>query len=415
MTILRNIKENKGQATLASVLITSLMLMSAGLYVFINEAKADALTSIKDVLSTSTPSASANHTIFFTTSVGLAASETVIVDFNFDSATPIPAALDFEDIDFSFQTTPDGVCDTGDTEIVLAATPLTTTMGVVRTDLNTLTFTNGSVTAAAGSEICIEVGTNAETGVTGVEQIVNSAGSGSPGTAAIDSVVISGTIGNNDTGTALVAFVEGVAVSVTVDASLSFAIGLVTSGSCTEGGAATAVTTTATTVPFGSAGLAVDTFYKGCQDLTVSTNAANGYSITTEENTSLLRTGADAADKTINDATCDSGPCTSVIAAGTTTPWATAASNDGFGYTCSGAACDAAFATAAEFNAFPCQSAVAASCDPVDGTLAKATPISSAGAVSAQVSRIVYKLSFAGAQPAGAYSNTITYIATPTF
>src|SRR3989344_5085574 len=95
--------------------------------------------------------------------------------------------------------------------------PAGASMGVVRTDLNTLTFTNGSTTIAANSEICIEVGTNAETGVTGIEQIVNSAGSGTPGTAAVDTVVISGTIGNADTGTALVAFVEGVAVSVTVE------------------------------------------------------------------------------------------------------------------------------------------------------------------------------------------------------
>ena len=417
MTILKNIKENRGRVTLASVLITSLMLTSLGLFTFINGAKADALSSVKDVLSTSTPSASANHTIFFTTSVGLAADETIIVDFNFDSATPIPAALNFEDIDLSFDTTPDAACDAGggDTEMALLGAPAAASMGVVRTDLNTLTFTNGSTTIAANSEICIEVGTNAETGVTGIEQIVNSAGSGTPGTAAVDTVIISGTIGNDDTGTALVAFVEGVAVSVTVDASLSFTIAGVASGSCTEGGAATAVTTTVTTVPFGTSGLTTDTFYKGCQDITISTNASGGYSTSVQEDTSLLRTGADAGDKTIDDATCDSNDCTSVIAAGTTTAWGTAANNGGFGYTCSGSACNAAFATAAEFNAFPCQSAVAAECDPVNGPEAVQTPFSSTIAVATEVSRIVYKLTFSPIQPAGAYSNTVTYITTPTF
>jgi len=415
MTILKNIKENRGRVTLASVLITSLMIMSVGLYVFTNTAKADALTAIKDILSTSTPSASANHTIFFTTSVGLAADETIIVDFNFDSATPIPATLNFEDIDLSFDATADAACDVGggDTEMALAAAPVTTTMGVVRTDLNTLTFTNGSTTIAANSEICIEVGTNAETGVTGIEQIVNSAGSGTPGTAAVDTVVISGTIGNADTGTALVAFVEGVAVSVTVDASLSFTIAGVTDTACTQGGTATQVTTTTGTVPFGTTGLLPNTFYKGCQDLTLSTNAAGGYSITTEENTSLLRTGT--GDTTIDDAICDAGDCSSVIGTTTTKPWDTATANWGFGYTCSGSACNAAFATATEFNAFACQSAVAASCDPNDGPLVLATPVTNAGAVNAEASRIVYKLSFSGVQPAGVYGNTITYIATPTF
>src|SRR3989344_8252258 len=175
MTILKNIKENRGRVTLASVLITSLMLTSLGLFTFINGAKADALSSVKDVLSTSTPSTSANHTIFFTTSVGLAGSETIIVDYNFDSATPIPATLDFEDIDLSFDTTPDAACDAGggDTEMALAAAPVTTTMGVVRTSATVLTFTNGTTAITSVSEICIEIGTNAETGVTGIEQITN--------------------------------------------------------------------------------------------------------------------------------------------------------------------------------------------------------------------------------------------------
>ena len=414
MTILKNLKENRGRVTLASLLITSLMLASVGLFTLINEVNASALTSVKLTLSTSAPSVVANHTLFFTATNGLASGETIILTNNFDG-TPIPVALDFEDIDLSYDTTPDAACDAGggDTEMALAAAPVTTTMGVVRTSATVLTFTNGTTAITSGSEICIEIGTNAETGVTGIEQIVNSAGSGTPGTAAVDTVVISGTIGNADTGTALVAFVEGVAVSVTVDASLSFTIAGVASGSCTQGGAATAVTTTTGTVPFGTTGLLPNTFYKGCQDLTLSTNAAGGYSITTEENTSLLRTGT--GDTTIDDAICDAGDCSSVIGTTTTKPWDTATANWGFGYTCSGSACNAAFATATEFNAFACQSAVAASCDPNDGPLALATPVTNAGAVNAEASRIVYKLSFSGVQPAGVYGNTITYIATPTF
>ena len=104
-----------------------------------------------------------------------------------------------------------------------------------------------------------------------------------------------------------------------------------------------------------------------------------------------------------------------MIGTTTTKPWDTATANWGFGYTCSGSACNAAFATATEFNAFACQSAVAASCDPNDGPLVLATPVTNAGAVNAEASRIVYKLSFSGVQPAGVYGNTITYIATPTF
>jgi len=417
MTILKNLKENRGRVTLASVLMMSLILATSGLFVFVNEAKADALTSVRDILSTSAPSVVADHTIFFLATNGLANAETIILTTNFDG-TPIPAALNFDDIDLSYDATPDGVCDGGDgAEMTLAAAPSGTTMGVVRTSATVLTFTNGSQTIGAGDEICIEIGLNAEEGGATAEQITNgSKDSVAAGTAKVWSMAISGTIGNNDTGTALVAIIEGVTVSVTVDASMSFTIAGVTDTSCTEGGSATQVTTTTGTVPYGTSGLTPNTFYKGCQDLTVSTNAANGYSISTEEDTSLLRTGPDSDDKTIDDAICDvAATCSSVIAAGTTTAWTDATSRQGFGYTCSGSACDAAFNSASEFNAFPCQSAVAASCDPVDGTLAKADPISASTSVSAQVSRIVYKLSFSGVQPPGAYSNTITYIATPTF
>ena len=419
MTILKNLKENRGRVTLASLLITSLMLASVGLFTLINEVNASALTSVKLTLSTSAPSVVANHTLFFTATNGLASGETIILTNNFDG-TPIPVALDFEDIDLSYDTTPDAACDAGggDTEMALAAAPVTTTMGVVRTSATVLTFTNGTTEITSGSEICIEMGTNAETGVTGIEQITNASKQAvAAGTANVKSVEITGNIGSDDTGTALAAIIEGVAVTVTVDESMSFSIAGVASGSCTEGGAATAVTTTTGTIPFGASGLLPDTFYKGCQDLTLSTNASSGYSITTEENTSLLRTGS--GDRTIDDAICDAADnCTSVIdntGGGTTAAWATATARHGFGYTCSGSACNAAFATATEFNAFPCRSSVVAECDPVDGPLALETPISSSIAVSTQASRIVYKLSFSGTQPAGSYSNTITYIATPTF
>jgi len=181
----------------------------------------------------------------------------------------------------------------------------------------------------------------------------------------------------------MVAIIEGVAVSVTIDESLSFSIAGVTNTACTEGGTATQVTTTAITVPFGSSGLAANTFYKGCHDLTVSTNAASGYSVTNEVNTSLLRPGTDSGDKTIDNAICDDGSCTAVIGTATTTPWATATAN-GFGYTCSGTACNAEFNAASEFNRFVCTGSDA-NCEPGSGgeaVAANTTSITSATAVS---------------------------------
>ncbi|KKU47563.1 hypothetical protein A3E96_01785 [Candidatus Uhrbacteria bacterium RIFCSPHIGHO2_12_FULL_46_13] len=411
--------------TVVYVLIFSIITFFSGAHIWglLPPARAAALTSVKDVLSTSESGANANHTIQFVTPSGVLLS-THTVTLTFDGSPLFDVSgLDEDDVDMSEDTTGDiGDCGSFATaKTTIAGAPDGTNWGVTFSG-QTIVFThpsgddNQDIAAGACVQIRIGDGTVAMDSGTGDAQINNPAGNGD-GVAEIETIDIATDSTVDDSGTAMTATVEGVAVSVTVDESLAFSIAVVTSGNCTEGGGGTAVTTTATTVPFDSIALAVNTFYRGCHDLTVSTNAANGYTTTVEENKSLIRTGTDGGDKTINDAICDAGDdCTSAIGAGTTSPWATATANHGFGYTCSGSACDAAFATAAEFNAFPCRSSTASDCDPVDGPLALATPISSGGVpVSAQTSRIVYKLSFSATQPAGTYGNTITYITTPTF
>src|SRR3989338_7991912 len=82
MTILKNIKENRGRVTLASLLITSLMIMSVGLYVFVNEASATAITAAKDVLSDPRPggTVSSNHTLTFTINDAIDDGDTLTID-----------------------------------------------------------------------------------------------------------------------------------------------------------------------------------------------------------------------------------------------------------------------------------------------------------------------------------------------
>ncbi len=406
-----NLKENKGRITLASLLVTSLVLTTVGLYAFANTAKAAVLTSMKDTLSTSTPSVVANHTLLFT-GLGLAASETIILTLNFDG-TPIPTTLDYTDIDFSFQAAPDGVCNTGDTEMTLAAAPVTTTMGVVRTSATVLTFTNGSTAVASGSEICIEIGKNATNQSTGVRQITNASKEGvGLGTGNIKSISISGTFG--DTGDALVAIIEGVAVSVTVDESLSFSIVGVTNANCDTSFTTLAGPDTVTTdaaVLFTTVST-TNAFVHACHDLTISTNGVTGYGITAEENQSLLRTGGDSNDKTIDDSLGNAGTMTHAVS----DAWSTTTVN-GFGYSCvlsTGGQGDCVITAGTNYRQFPCTGA-AGVCDPDGGGEAVTTVASSLVPVSAKVSRIEYKLNISGVQPAGAYSNVITYIASPTF
>src|SRR3990167_10244016 len=82
-------------------------------------ANAAALTDKSDTLSTIKASTVSNQTILFTTPTGVAAGETITLTL---TSFSVAAALDFEDLDLSEDATPDGVCDTGDTEKTLAAT-----------------------------------------------------------------------------------------------------------------------------------------------------------------------------------------------------------------------------------------------------------------------------------------------------
>lgn len=394
-----------------------LILALTATYVTIEPAKATVLTYVKDTLSTSAPSTVANHELLFRTSVGVAASETIILTLNFDG-TPIPVALDFTDIDLSYDASPDGSCAAGggETEMTLAAAPSGATMGVVRSSATVITFTNGSTAIAASSEVCVQIGTNATEGTTGDQQITNASKEGvGVGTANIKTVAISGTLGNDDTGTALVAIVEGITVSVTVDESMSFVIAGVTNANCDTtfsalGGPDTITTSAA--VPFGTIAT-FDTFYHACHDLNVSTNAATGFSITAEENQSLLRTAGDSNDKTIDDSSCDATGCTSAV----DRPWTDASTYNGFAYTCrksddTGQG-ECSITTTDQYKRFACTGATAI-CDPADSLSATAV-VSSSAAISGSSSRVEYKLSIDGVQPAGYYTNTVTYIATPTF
>lgn len=407
-----------GRMALITLLSLSLLVMGGGFYYLTKDVKAASLTSLRATINNSTPSATSTWTIQFVVPTLINESDTIVLNFDTLGTTDqftLDGNLQADDFDLAEDTdgTP-GTCSGTLTDETLGVTFTSNNWTVgVNTSTDTVTFTATSTVGtyiAANACVVIEIGSNATSQATGSRFITNPAKVAAAGTADIYDLAVSFT-GNAaaDSGSALVAVIEGVTVSVSVDESLSFSIAGVASGSCTQGGTATAITTTTSTVPFGSSGLTAETFYKGCHDLTVGSNATQGYTISVQENTSLLA----SSGATIDDTTCDAGDCTEVIASGTTTAWETA-TNNGFGYTCSGSQCDSDFATATEFSQFPC-TGTAAQCDGGSGGEAAQTPISHATSTSDQTNRIVYKLSFDTVQEAGDYSNTITYIATPTF
>ena len=195
---------------------------------------------------------------------------------------------------------------------------------------------------------------------------------------------------------AKVSILDHTVVDVTIDETLTFTVSGQTTGQCNT----TAQTnTTATSVSYGSVN--ANQFYQGCQELLVTTNASDGYSVTVQQDGALTS----AATDTIAAGNCD-GACS----VGGDAAWATA-SNNGFGYCVEEIAGTEAQATA------QCDAGASAGYR-LFGTLGTDTPeviMSNANNVDSNVIEIGYKISVSGIQPAGTYSNEVLFVATPTY
>lgn len=361
----------------------NLYLVLIGLLIFgtwmVQPARAD-LTNVKDTLSDSRPTTASNHTIQFTLSGAnsIRDNETIIVTFpsGFDLSS-----VDYTDMDLDGSVSP---------EATLASSPSGSDWGVQVTG-QTITFTaplSGGPHIGNAETVTIEIGTNATYGVTGDQQIINP----TAGSYTID-IAVNGS--SPETGALVVAVIAGVTVSATITESLTFAIAGVNNTDCTQGNAVTAVTTTATTVPFES--MTPNNFKKGCQLLTVNTNAGDGFIITSQETDQLTNSGG----QTIPDTTCDNGSCTEITA----DAWVTATANHGLGHTCFGLSCVAAYSSGTNYRQF----ASIADAETAQTMMSSSTPVTNA------TSTVVYQLSVPVSQASGDYTNTVVYIATAQF
>ena len=164
-----------------------------------------------------------------------------------------------------------------------------------------------------------------------------------------------------------------------------------------DGATVSVVNTTETQVDFGT--ISANTFYQGCQDIEVSTNAGGGYSGTVQEQ-AKLKTGSGS---TISDTTCDAGTCTEITAAAWTNP-----ANVGFGHTCRNQTnndCVSGYSNGTNFRQFADISAG----ETAQNFMTSSTPVRIA------VGRVKYRLSVPSSQAAGTYTTKIIYIITPTY
>jgi hypothetical protein len=254
------------------------------------------------------------------------------------------------------------------------------------------TDSTSTVHVATGTPITIKVGSNATQQQQGGHWITN------PSSAGIYTISVGGTFGGS--GNMLVSINGRVQVSAAVAESLALTVSSVNAVNCTadDGATVNSVTSTATSVPFGTVSL--NAFSQGCQDLVVSTNAGNGYSLTVQES-SAMKTANGAF--TIPDTTCDAGGCTESAAAA----WTNATKN-GLGHTCfnqdSNHDCNSAYFNGTLFR----QLANIAAGETAQAVMSSSTAATATG-------RMKYRLSAGNAQSPGTYTTIITYIITGTY
>lgn len=223
-----------------------------------------------------------------------------------------------------------------------------------------------------------------------------------------------------DTADTAVAPIEAVFVSATVDETLSFTITgqASTAAACGVAGG-TDVTTTFSTVPFGT--LSLNTLVDAAHDLEVSTNATNGYAVTAIETDQLGKDGgacsgdtADEDDDCIEDTLGDGA----ALASNTNGEDFETSTTNGFGYSLDSTdGSDAAF----EWDS------TSGSCDgsgtdfcarqfaDEENSDSPVTIMSNAGPVNSKNIYVCYRIAVGALQPAGYYYSTVRYTATPTF
>ena len=366
-----NILESfRAQKYLAAVLVVTLLTWIFGVPAWKHTANAASLTNVSDTLSDSDLGVGSNHTIVFTTPNGVGAGGSFSITFptNFDLQD-----LTFNDIDMATSG-----------EATLAAAPAGETWGVATTSQYVLTFTSGTGIIASSTTVTIEIGTHATAGATGDTQILNDPAPGSK----IISIALP-----QDSASTRIVIVDNVVVTASVDTVFDFTVAGVASGQSVNGSATTtAALTTATTMPFGT--LNTTGSKTLAQDLTVTTNAKNGFSVTVQQNQNLLSsTGADI-DGFINGSYTE-----------TPSAWE---------------------APSAIFGSEATYGHLAMTSDDVDIFAAADTWIAASttakqimtwtGPTNATTTRFGLQVGISAFQEAGTdYTNTLTYIATPTF
>ena len=348
-------------------------------------AQAANVTSFSDTLSDSAPGVGADHTVEFVTPSGMSAGGTLTITFA--SAFGNIAAITATDVDLVI----------AGSDVSLASSASGATWGVSTTsDSVVLTSDTGAINP--DDTVVIRIGTNAAFGGTGTNQITN------PVTP--NSYVIAVDVDGEDSGQTRVAIVDEVVVTASVDTVFTFTVSGVGGGE-TVNSVTTTGTSTATEIVFGTlqAGVASTT----AQDLTVVTNASNGFVVTVQTDQQLQ-----ASNNAIIEGFIE-GQYTSTPAEWVS-PNPVIGQSNTYGHW--GITTDDATLTESLSDIFDVSGSgnrfVSASTTPVE-VLRHDGPVNGVEH-SDGTARVGYRVEISALQPAGSdYTATLTYVATPIF
>ena len=358
-----------------AVLLWSLGLPSLRL------AEAASLTSVSNTLSDSDPSALSTHTIAFTIPAGSngidTTGETIVVTFP-DGFNLSTSTVAFGDITLSVG----GAAQT----VAAAAAGATWGASIASQDL-TLTTDTGTVTA--GQEVIIGVGTAGT-----ARQVTNHS-------ATTSYEFLIDVASGQDTGRTRVAIIENVDVTARVDTVFTFAVAGVGGGQ-TVNGTTTNGTSSATAIPFGT--LTAGNSTTTAHDLTVTTNAGQGYTVTVVADSELVNSTGDeiagfSNGSYVTDPTTWSSPLGTIGTPETYGHWGVTSDDTN------------TFARGAE--EFGANEWVSASTTPI-AVLGHDGPSNGTG-TGEGTTRVGYQVEISSLQAAGDYSTVLTYIATPVF
>ena len=369
---MKNFNNIFGGSSIYKTILLAIFLLSTS-QVFLNKAKSANIFELQPILSRLSDGTATNLDLYFMSPTGVSAGQSFTITFaGFSMPSSSPTGLNSDDIDYSVNTAI-GTCDGSfaDRNIQDGA-PSGSTWGV-STSSNSITLTSASGVIAAERCVHFELGTNATAAATGDSQLTTG------GFATLHTVSVSTSTGDSATSTVDVIDNDQILISATVDPTITFTISdnAIGFGTLTSGGPRYAT--------YDGAGSGSAT---SAHNLTISTNASSGFSITYSGSTLTSGGNTISVATIVNDTDGTAGTEQFSISGSST---AAVRETSGYNYN---------FGTNPDWNF-------------VAGTETQFA--SSSNSTSTQFIDMYYLANIAGSTEAGSYQTTINYIATGNF